>query len=178
MRKTVHGAVTVPIAAALLIAAAGCSGGTTTAAAGPTHSTASSAAAPTTATATPSGGTTATAGTSSQPRSSSPAASATASSGDTSEPFPGIWDITSWEQYRKVQAAVEQGHQPWRLDPVSVVDAWAAQWGPVNLPVRQVGPDTYQVVKPGTHVTYTVRGTRPDPSGPAPIWVITSITHD
>ena len=93
-----------------------------------------------------------------------------------SSAFPGIWDITSWQQYREAQAAVEQGHQPWLLDPVSVVQAWAARWA-VNLPVRKLAADTYRVAEPGTHVAYTIRGTRPDPTGPAPIWVITQITR-
>jgi hypothetical protein len=142
-----------PVLAGMLAAAAGCAG--VAAAAPPTA--APSATAPTGATPStgaPSGG---------------PSASPTA-------PFPGIWDITSWPQYRAAQAAVEQGHQPWLLDPEMVVQAWAARWAP-NLPVRKVAADTYQVTEPGTHVLYTVRGTRPDPTGPAPIWVITQITH-
>lgn len=34
------------------------------------------------------------------------------------------------------------------------------------------------MVKPGTDVSYIIRGTRPDPTGPAAIWVITSISHN
>ena len=101
---------------------------------------------------------------------STPSASASAA-------FPGIWDITSWSEYRAAQASVMQGHQPWLLDPESVVQAWAAgQWTTVP-PVHQIAADTFQLTKPGTHVIYTVRGTRPDPTSAAPIWVITAITH-
>lgn len=97
-------------------------------------------------------------------------------SASASAAFPGIWDITSWQQYREAQRSVEQGHQPWLLDPELVVQAWAARWA-LDIPVQKVAADTFQVTKPGTHVVYTIRGTRPDPTGPAPIWVITQITH-
>lgn len=93
------------------------------------------------------------------------------------EPFPGIWDITSWQQYRTMQAAVAQGHQPWLTDPASVVAAWAAsQWQPTPA-VKKISTNVFQVTKPGTTTVYTIHGIVPDPgSGPA-IWVITSITH-
>ncbi|HWG27592.1 hypothetical protein [Actinospica sp.] len=90
--------------------------------------------------------------------------------------FPGIWDITSWKAYRAAQASVEQGHQPWLLDPELVVSAWAHRWTPVPA-VRQIAPDTFQVTEPGTSVIYTIRGTRPDPNSATPIWVITAISH-
>ncbi|HTJ69077.1 MAG TPA: hypothetical protein VL551_16195 [Actinospica sp.] len=170
MRKIISGAVAVPITAALLIAATGCSGSSATSAAAPTHSAtgvATAAAAP------PSSA----AASATQQQSATSAEPVSDSSGGTGKPFPGIWDITSWKQLYAMEASVSQGHQPWLLDPSMVVQAWAAQWK-VNLPVRQVGPDTFQVVKPGTNTTYTVRGTRPDPTNASPIWVITSITHD
>jgi hypothetical protein len=91
-------------------------------------------------------------------------------------PFPGIWDITSWPQYTAAQQSVEQGHQPWLLNPALVVQAWASQWTPAPTP-RQIATDTFQVTKPGTNTVYTIHGTRPVSTGPAPIWVITSITH-
>jgi hypothetical protein len=92
-------------------------------------------------------------------------------------PFPGIWDITSWQAYRTAQASVEQGHQPWLLDPASVVRAWAGStWGTAPT-VRQIGSDTFQLTEPGGTVVDTIRGTRPVPTGAAPIWVITSIAR-
>ena len=92
------------------------------------------------------------------------------------EPFPGIWDITSWQQYRTFQASVAQGHQPWLTDPASVVAAWAADSVSATPPVHQIATNVYQVTKPGTTTVYTIHGIVPDPgSGPA-IWVITSIS--
>lgn len=97
--------------------------------------------------------------------------------GTASTAFPGIWDITTWQAYRAAQASVVQGHQPWLLDPESVVRAWAAsQWSPAPA-VHQVTANTFQVTKPGTNVVYTVRGTCPDPTSAAAIWVITAISH-
>jgi hypothetical protein len=46
------------------------------------------------------------------------------------------------------------------------------------LPVHQVSANVFQVVEPGTSITYTMHGTCPDPDSSAPIWVITSISHD
>jgi hypothetical protein len=171
MRKVISGAFAVPITAAVLIAAAGCSGSSTTsAAATPTHS--ATGVASTFAT------TTQPQSTPSTQQSTTSAEPVSDSSTSTDKPFPGIWDITSWKQLYATEAAVSQGHQPWLLDPSMVVQAWAAQWGNPDLPVRQVGADTFQVVKPGTNTTYTIRGTRPDPKNASPVWVITSITHD
>lgn len=45
--------------------------------------------------------------------------------------FPGFWDVTTLDEAREVQEAVDGGHQPWRLDPASVAKAFAedlAQW--------------------------------------------------
>jgi hypothetical protein len=170
--RVLHGAVAAPIIVGLLIVTSGCAD-TIAAAPVPTHT-----GAPSTTTATsPAPSRTGTSSSTSQPT-TIPTASASATvSATASAAFPGIWDITSWPAYRAAQAAVEQGHQPWLLDPESVVAAWAAQkWTPAPA-VHQIGTDAFQVTAPGTDVLYTIRGTRPDPSGPAPIWVITSITH-
>lgn len=173
--RTFRGAFAAPVMVGLLITATGC--GAASAPSAPLTTTATSTAQrPSSTAASPSSAashvSTASAPASSRPPSQpSPRPSASASSA-----FPGIWDITSWEQYREAQAAVEQGHQPWLLDPVSVVQAWASRWAP-NLPVSKIADDTYRVTEPGTQVVYTIRGTRPDPTGPAPIWVITQITH-
>ena len=166
-------AIAAPITLGVLIAVTGCAA---TAAPGsstaigtepPTTTSASAVAAAPTHTLTPTG------------PSTTGASSAVAVSVPTSASaaFPGIWDITSWQAYRAAQASVEQGHQPWLLDPASVVRAWAAsQWTTVPT-VHQITADKFQLTKPGTTVLYTVRGTRPDSTGPAPIWVITAITH-
>lgn len=163
MRK-IHGVAAVPITACLLFAMVGCTN-TVGAAPAASHTTAAPASTTSTTSATSGGG------------SSSAATPTTSTPTPTQAPFPGIWDITTWAQYRATQAAVLQGHQPWLLDPSMVVSAWAHQWQPVP-PVQQVSANVFQVVKPGTKVTYTIHGTVPDPKSEAPIWVITSIAHD
>jgi hypothetical protein len=42
-----------------------------------------------------------------------------------SPPFPGIRDIRTWEQVREVQQAVDNGHQPWRCGPETLVALYA-----------------------------------------------------
>jgi hypothetical protein len=88
--------------------------------------------------------------------------------------FPGIWDITSWHQYWAAQSSVAEGHQPWLLSPSSVVRAWAG--GSSQVGIKQTGPNTFKVTKPGTSRVATVTGTRPVSTGPAPIWVITHVS--
>lgn len=90
--------------------------------------------------------------------------------------FPGIWDITSWQQYWQSQYAWSNGHQPWLSNPAMVVQAWARSRWPAAAPViRQVSEDTFRVTEPGGR-TETVTGTRPV-AVPGP-WVITKITHE
>jgi len=91
--------------------------------------------------------------------------------------FPGVWDITSWLHYWQVQAAVENGHQPWLLTPALVVGAWAHTFSSQPT-IRQTGPDTFQVTDPTAPVKAkkaVVSGTRPVTTGQAKLWVITSI---
>jgi hypothetical protein len=88
--------------------------------------------------------------------------------------FPGVWDITSWRQYWSTQAAVEEGHQPWRTSPSLTVNAWAAAWAS-HATVTQTGPDTFKVTKPGQVATVTV--TRPVSTGPARIWVVSHVSY-
>ena len=38
--------------------------------------------------------------------------------------FPGITDITSWPRFWQMQAAFNEGHQPWRGSPLMVAEAW------------------------------------------------------
>lgn len=144
----------------------------------PTPTTAATSAAPPPSTATSAPHTTGSApSTPSSPATSKAPAKPPASTGE-SGPFPGIWDITTWQQYQDAQTAVEQGSEPWLLDPKSVVTAWAAaqQWSSTPA-VQQTGTDTFQLTEPGTDVLYTIAGTCPEPNSAAPIWVITSIDH-
>ena len=88
--------------------------------------------------------------------------------------FPGIWDITSWQQYWGLQYAWNNGHQPWRGSPAMVVEAWyRSQWHTAPV-MRQVSTNTFRVTEPGGRVD-TVTGARPV-TVPGP-WVITKITY-
>jgi hypothetical protein len=88
--------------------------------------------------------------------------------------FPGIWDITSWQQYWGRQYSWANGHQPWLSDPAMVVEAWArSRWHAAPV-IRQVTADTFQVTEPDGRID-TVTGTRPV-TVPGP-WVITKITY-
>lgn len=160
----------------LLLALTACSGGPVSKP--PTAASASAGSATSNAAATATSATTGAAAATPTAPSTSPstATAAPASTGGASSPpFPGIWDITTWQQYRTDQAAVEQGHQPWLLDPLSIVQAWASDWTPTPT-ITKTG--TYQLTKPGTDTLYTINLTCPDPHSPAPIWVITAINHN
>jgi len=88
--------------------------------------------------------------------------------------FPGIWDITSWQQFWRSQYAWNNGQQPWLGNPAMVVEAWARGRWHTAPAVRQVSAGTFQVTEPGGRVD-TVTGTRPV-TVPGP-WVITKITY-
>jgi hypothetical protein len=91
--------------------------------------------------------------------------------------FPGVWDITSWQQFWQAQTAVENGHQPWLVSPAQVVRAWAATFSSQPT-IRRTGPDTFQVTDPTAPVRprmAIVSGARPVTTGQARLWVITSI---
>jgi hypothetical protein len=90
-------------------------------------------------------------------------------------PFPGIWDITTWPRFWALQAAFNEGHQPWLASPLTVVQSWAA--GHMTSPtVRQTGPDTFTVTEPGTGKQVMISGTRPVTVGTAQLWVISKIS--
>ncbi len=88
--------------------------------------------------------------------------------------FPGVWDITSWPRYWAMQYSwLSGGHQPWRVNPPMVVEAWANSRGYTGAAIRQVDVATFKVTESGG-TTHTVTGTRPV-SVPGP-WVITTIS--
>ncbi len=89
-------------------------------------------------------------------------------------PFPGIWGITSWQQYWASQYSWNNGHQPWLGSPAMVVEAWArSRWGGAPV-MHQVDANTFKVTEPSGRVD-TVTGTQPATT-PGP-WVITSIAY-
>jgi hypothetical protein len=95
-----------------------------------------------------------------------------------SPPFPGIWDIRTWQQAREVQEAVDNGHQPWRCGADTLVTLYAQQVLHVVQPVvRRVDASTYTVTSPGQGVIATVTVTQPVRQGTCGIWVITKVTR-
>ena len=67
---------------------------------------------------------------------------------DVASPAPAwqMWPDTSLETARTAQAAFDQGHQPWRGDPVAVVEAYARQVYSMSTPtVVKIGPATYRI---------------------------------
>ncbi len=88
--------------------------------------------------------------------------------------FPGIWDITSWQDYWAVQYAWNNGHQPWRGSPEMVVEAWARGRWHTEPDIDPVNANTFRVTEPGGRVD-TVTGTVPV-TVPGP-WVITRIVY-
>ncbi len=97
-------------------------------------------------------------------------------------PFPGIWEIRTWEAAYELQWAVDNGHQPWRtsawMSAVGVVTRYAEQVllpSPQHPVVRQVDPHTFEVSTPDGKVVATVQVTQPVRQGPEGIWVITRV---
>jgi len=86
--------------------------------------------------------------------------------------FPGIWPVTSWQQYWQSQYAWNNGHQPWLASPAMVVEAWARSRWPTAPVIRQVDANTFKVTEPSGKVD-TVTGVQPA-AVPGP-WVITSV---
>src|SRR6266536_828220 len=93
-----------------------------------------------------------------------------------SPPFPGIWDVRTWQQARELQEAVENGHQPWRCGPDTLVTLYAQQVLHVVQPVvRRVDTSTFTVTKPGQGVVATISVTQPFKGRTCGIWVITKV---
>jgi hypothetical protein len=92
-------------------------------------------------------------------------------------PFPGIWETTTWKAAYELQDAVDNGHQPWRLGASNVVTVYAEMVllpGPEHPIVRQVGPDSFTVSRPGGKRIATVQVAQPIKQSGG-IWVITGV---
>ncbi|HKF00400.1 MAG TPA: hypothetical protein VKG45_15900 [Actinomycetes bacterium] len=101
-----------------------------------------------------------------------------AGQGAAARPFPGIWDIRTWEQARAVQRAVDAGHQPWRTSPARLVRLYAQQVLGIAEPVvAAAAPDTFTVARPGAGTVATVRVAQPLARGPGGIWVVTRVVR-
>ena len=95
-----------------------------------------------------------------------------------SPPFPGIWDVHTWEQAQELQDAVENGHQPWRCGPDQLVAMYAEQvLGTAELVIHRVDASAFTVTRPGDGVVVTISVTQPFKGKPCGIWVITGVTN-
>jgi hypothetical protein len=84
-----------------------------------------------------------------------------------------LWPETSLAQARAVQAAVDRGHQPWRLNPVSVAALYGQRvYGFPDPHVRVSSGQTYRLSAPGSADAVTVRVTQPVRAGSAGIWAV------
>jgi hypothetical protein len=109
------------------------------------------------------------------PRSPDPTARSTPSR-DPATPFPGIWDVRTWQQARALQDAVDNGHQPWRCGPDTLVSLYAQQVLHVAQPVvHRIDAVTFSVTRPGQGLIATVTVTQPIRQGTCGIWVITRV---
>jgi hypothetical protein len=92
-------------------------------------------------------------------------------------PFPGIWDVRSWRQAWELQVAVDNGHQPWRCGPDTLVTLYARQVLHLAQPlVQRIDASRFSVTRPGRGVVATVTVTQPFGPRPCAIWVITKVT--
>ncbi len=78
-----------------------------------------------------------------------------------------MWPDDSLAEAEQAQRSVDQGHQPWRGDPVDMVTLYARSVYGIGEPaVSRVGPDTYRLAHRGSDDSVTVRVARPFPTSP------------
>lgn len=93
-------------------------------------------------------------------------------------PFPGIYEIRTWEQAYAMQDAVDNGHQPWRLSVLGVTGAYAEAVllpGPEQATLQRTSPRAVAVRDPSGKLLATVALAQPAKQGPDGIWVITHV---
>lgn len=92
--------------------------------------------------------------------------------------FAGIWPFTSQQQAQTAQQAVNEGHQPWLLDPRQVASAFASEvLGWVRPVSRQTGPGTVTVTWSGSEDVVRAELAQPVRQGSAGIWMITRVVR-
>jgi hypothetical protein len=92
--------------------------------------------------------------------------------------FPGIWPFSSQQQARDAQRAVADGHQPWLLDPRSVVSSFASSALSVERPsVSRIDPATYRVTGSGMPDVLRVEVAQPVVHGTGGIWMVTRVVR-
>lgn len=76
---------------------------------------------------------------------------------------------------KELQAAVDAGHQPWRLDPASVAQSFVASrfgWSPAT--VAMADPHTAEVTDQRTGSIVVLQLRQPVRSGSGGIWAVIS----
>lgn len=92
-------------------------------------------------------------------------------------PAPGrvaIFPFTTQDEANTTQAQVDQGHQPWLLDPAMVASAYATAglgWENPTVVMRQTG--WYQVTDPATGAAADLALRQPARTGEGGIWAVT-----
>jgi hypothetical protein len=85
-----------------------------------------------------------------------------------------IFPFTTQDEANTTQAQVDQGHQPWLLDPAMVASAYAAAglgWDNATVVMRQTG--WYEVTDPATGAAADLALQQPVRTGEGGIWAVT-----
>jgi hypothetical protein len=94
-------------------------------------------------------------------------------------PGPGrvaIWPVTTQDEATTVQAEVEQGHQPWRIDPAAVATGYAeAALGWQDAVVEPTRSGVYRVTDGASGTVADVTLTQPARTGEGGIWAISRV---
>jgi hypothetical protein len=85
-----------------------------------------------------------------------------------------IWPITTQAEANTTQAQVDQGHQPWLVDPAAVASVYAqAELGWENATVNMVEPHQYEVTDPASGAMARLDVIQPAREGESGIWAVT-----
>jgi hypothetical protein len=85
-----------------------------------------------------------------------------------------IWPVTTQAEANTTQAQVDQGHQPWLVDPAAVASAYAqAELGWDNATVDMVEPNQYELTDPASGAKADLGLTQPARAGEGGIWAVT-----
>lgn len=88
-------------------------------------------------------------------------------------PFPG--EGLSVAELRELQAAVDEGHQPWRTDASAVAEVFAGvRFGWSAPRAVPLDPHTVEVTDPRTGSTVVFRLRQPVRTGATGIWTVTA----
>jgi hypothetical protein len=84
-----------------------------------------------------------------------------------------VWPFTTAQQAAETQNGVDEGHQPWLLDPATVAVSYAgAELGWQDASTEQLQPSTYRVSDPASGARADVTLAQPARQGPGGIWAV------